>query len=470
MRRAARLGLRARLTLLLLAAFVSLGGLLAWHLLLDRDAKIEDAKGDLLASARLIASRQEILRERADAILNGLMLNPALDPGAPAPECIRQLADLQRREISYLQIGLATPAGDVVCSAIAPVVPVRLSDRPWFRQALTASDLVIGDVTISRVVNKPVVVFSKAKRRADGQVVGVYYLALGLDWVLKSVATAGLTKNMRVIVLDGNGVLIARHPDPESWTGTTSRSPLARRVLEDGGEGTLEEANRSGEVRLVAHVPLLTTASGARYQLLLSIPKQEVESATGRVALVALGGLLAVLALTAAAVHFGLDRWVLRPLTALARTVGRIQAGEADARSGQSNGGDEIGLLAQALDESAAAIQDREHRLAYANRALRVLSAGNRTLLHGHGESELLEQMCRAIIEAGGFRVAWVGYLQGDRRVELMAASGSEPGLLAGLEPTWDPSRADSGPVGRSIHSDAAVVWNETQSLVDDVV
>ena len=54
MRRVSRLGLRARLTLLLLVAFVSLGSLFAWHLLHDRDAKIEDAKGDLLASARLL--------------------------------------------------------------------------------------------------------------------------------------------------------------------------------------------------------------------------------------------------------------------------------------------------------------------------------------------------------------------------------------------------------------------------------
>ena len=252
---------------------------------------------------------------------------------------------------------------------------------------------------------------------------------------------------MHVTVVDGQGVIAARFPDGEGRLGTTAQSPVARRVLAVAGEGTLEDSNRVGELRLVAHVPLLTTASGSKYRLLLSIPRQAVEATAERNALVALCGLLAVLGLTAAAVHIGLDRWVLKPLTTLARTSGRIQAGEARCAQRPGARWRRDQRAGAGLDDSAEAIQDREHRLAYANRALRVLSAGNRTLLHGHGEQDLLEQMCRAIVEAGGFRVAWVGYAQGERRVQLMASSAAEPGLLIGLRPTWDLSKMVSGPV-----------------------
>jgi two-component system sensor histidine kinase/response regulator len=468
MRRAARVGLRARLILLLVAAFASLGGLLVWHLLQDRSAQIDDAKSELLANARLIAARQDVLLERGDALLNGLMLNEALAPGLSTTECSRELVALQRREPAYLQIGLATPAGDVVCTAVVASAPVNLADRAWFQQTLKASDVVVGDVIISRIVNKPVATLSKAKRSAEGQVLGIYYLALSLDWIAQAVAKSTLQEGMRVVVLDGKGIITARYPDPEGWSGTASRITNARRGLAPEGEGTLEEPNRLGQVRLVAHVPLLTSVSGSRYQLLLSIPKQAVEATAERNALVALAGLLTVLGLTAAAVLIGLDRWVLKPLTTLAQAAGRIQAGETEARSGLAHGGDEIGALARALDDSAAAIQDREHRLAYANRALRVLSAGNRTLLHGHGEQDMLEQMCRAIVEAGGFRVAWVGYAQGERRVQLMASSASEPGLLIGLRPTWDLSKTASGPVGQALRQDHAVVWNDAEDDGDD--
>ena len=58
--------------------------------------------------------------------------------------------------------------------------------------------------------------------------------------------------------------------------------------------------------------------------------------------------------------------------------IARAVASRLRARSGLPHGGDEIGTLAQTLDESSAAIDDRESRLDFANRALRVLSAGNR--------------------------------------------------------------------------------------------
>jgi hypothetical protein len=121
----------------------------------------------------------------------------------------------------------------------------------------------------------------------------------------------------------------------------------------------------------------------------------------------------------------------------------RLRAGEREARSGLPHGPDEVGRLAAALDQSAAAIADRETRLDYANRALRVLSAGNRTLLDWHDEASLLDQMCRAIVEAGGFRLAWIGYAEAEGRIRLMASSGTQAGLLDGLQVSWD--HADEG-------------------------
>jgi hypothetical protein len=124
----------------------------------------------------------------------------------------------------------------------------------------------------------------------------------------------------------------------------------------------------------------------------------------------------------------------------------RLRAGEREARSGLPHGPDEVGGLAAALDQSAAAIADRETRLDYANRALRVLSAGNRTLLGWHDEASLLDQMCRAIVEAGGFRLAWIGYAEAEGRP--MASCSTEAGLLDGLQVDLGPRRRGPWPGG----------------------
>jgi GAF domain len=52
-----------------------------------------------------------------------------------------------------------------------------------------------------------------------------------------------------------------------------------------------------------------------------------------------------------------------------------------------------------------------EARLAQLRRQYRVLSASNRTLIHAVSEHELLTDICRALVDIGGYRFAWVGYM-----------------------------------------------------------
>jgi len=51
-----------------------------------------------------------------------------------------------------------------------------------------------------------------------------------------------------------------------------------------------------------------------------------------------------------------------------------------------------------------------EVRLVQLQRQFRMLSACNRTLIHSGSESELLTDLCRALVDIGGYRLAWVGY------------------------------------------------------------
>ena len=73
------------------------------------------------------------------------------------------------------------------------------------------------------------------------------------------------------------------------------------------------------------------------------------------------------------------------------------------------------------------------------NRALRTLSAGNRTLLRASDEQELLHDMCQVIVEKGGYRLACVGYAEHDEQksVRWMACVGTDTEYLETLHATW---------------------------------
>ena len=471
-RRARRtaLGLRARLVALLLMAFCVLGALLAWHLVVDRHDRVRASEANLLAQAHLIGAREDMIVERADAILNSMMANPALDPGASVPACSAQLAQMLAREPDYDQFGVASPAGDLLCAGFMSGRPVNFADRAWFQHALGAQGIGVGDVVVSRSRGRPTITLSKARRDAAGRVLAIYYGGLNLDWLGRTIATAERLPGQTITVIDGSGVIVARFPDTEHWSGTPVGARSIAQQLNGQSSGTFEAVNRAGERRLIAHVPLLRTGTEARYQLAVGIPMDEVEAPARREAVAAISILVVVLAATGAALLLGFERWFLQPVLRLATVARRLRAGDLTTRSGLPHGHDELGHLAQALDESSAELKEREARLAYANRALRVLSAGNRTLLQGHDEQGLLDQMCQAIIEAGSFRIAWVGYAQHDCQVRLMAMCGQEPGLLDDLEVTWDESENGRGPVGRAIREEELQVWTQADSRPDDAV
>jgi diguanylate cyclase (GGDEF)-like protein len=96
----------------------------------------------------------------------------------------------------------------------------------------------------------------------------------------------------------------------------------------------------------------------------------------------------------------------------------------------------------------------------HAERALRTLSAGNRTLLRASDEEALLQQMCAVIVEQGGYPAAWVGYAQHDeaKHVRVMAAAGIDRAILDAMDFTWAESGIGLGPTGTTIRTGTAAI------------
>ncbi len=101
-----------------------------------------------------------------------------------------------------------------------------------------------------------------------------------------------------------------------------------------------------------------------------------------------------------------------------------------------------------------------EQELARASRALRTLSAGNRTLLRASDEQELLHNMCRVIVETGGYRCASVAYAEHDEKksVRWMAAVGTETEFLESLHYSWADTELGANATGSAIRSGKPVV------------
>jgi len=113
----------------------------------------------------------------------------------------------------------------------------------------------------------------------------------------------------------------------------------------------------------------------------------------------------------------------------------------------------------------------RVSELEHVSRALRTLSAGNRTMLRASEEQELLDSMCVAIVESGAYAMAVVWYRVDDaqRTLDPRAACGYPQGVagLRALHASWGDGERGRGAAARAIRSGALTLVRDMRGHPD---
>ncbi|PKO55526.1 MAG: phospholipase, partial [Betaproteobacteria bacterium HGW-Betaproteobacteria-21] len=149
------------------------------------------------------------------------------------------------------------------------------------------------------------------------------------------------------------------------------------------------------------------------------------------------------------------------PLGSGTEAMGALIVGDADPSAFNALDLDLLGDAARSLAygiESLRSAQRHaraEDELRRVDRARRTLSAVNRTLVRAANEEALLVDICRILVEEGGYRYAWVGYALHDEAmgVQIMAHVGVEKAHLDGLQITWNDTERGRGATGIAIRT-----------------
>jgi PAS domain S-box-containing protein len=88
-------------------------------------------------------------------------------------------------------------------------------------------------------------------------------------------------------------------------------------------------------------------------------------------------------------------------------------------------------------------------------RLLEMLNGAHALLARAQEEKNLLQAVCRLLVDQGGYHMAWAGWAETGRarRVRPVAQAGFEPEFLSTLHVSWDPADPAGGPAGASIRS-----------------
>jgi putative nucleotidyltransferase with HDIG domain len=111
-----------------------------------------------------------------------------------------------------------------------------------------------------------------------------------------------------------------------------------------------------------------------------------------------------------------------------------------------------------------------ERQVYRVNRALRVLSECNQIQMRATNEQELLQDICRLIIESGGYRFCWIGAAEQteERLIKPLAYFGEENGYLDQINISWDNQKANGqGPSSLALLNQQPVTVQDIRKQSD---
>jgi len=349
--------LRVRLMLLVLIIILPMLGLIAYH---DYEHRNETRLSVLNESQRHARNASlvysQIITEARLTLYHLSLMPPFQQQDQEA--CSQITARFLKQNKSLTGLVAHKSNGDVFASAPAISKPINNADRPWFQRLVQSRDFVIGEYAIGRITGKPTVVFGYPVLDPAGKLVTVLAAGLDIERLQETLMNIELPDGSTLTVIDNDGTIIFRFPDPEKLIGRDMpEKPIVKAILTQK-EGVQEGTGLDGVHRLYGYT---TIGSGVEaIHISVSTPEQvayaEIRQETFRS--VALTGLVGVLALLIAWFFGGV--LIVSPVKRLLNFTKRVAEGDLTVRTGQSNVSGEFGLLAFTFDEMAESLQRHE--------------------------------------------------------------------------------------------------------------
>ena len=111
--------------------------------------------------------------------------------------------------------------------------------------------------------------------------------------------------------------------------------------------------------------------------------------------------------------------------------------------------------LQMALNGQMTDLKRQKQELRRSYRALKLLNESSLALTRASSESELIENTCQDIVATGGYRLAWLGFTEGNNesRFRPVCQAGFENGALDAMRLAWNDSEMARSPVGKALQT-----------------
>lgn len=342
---ASQSSLSIRLFVLVLVAVLPLTAVLFYNLYSIRLAKEREVHAEAFRIGQLAALEMQRLLGGLENTLIGIAAAPVIQSIDPVA-CNTYMARAGARLPEFSGIAVLDTSGVIRCWQEEKGIGVSLADRPYVQESL-AGKFSVGQYTVGRVSRQKVLPVSVPIIDDAGKINGVVAGSLDLDWLQRKVRDRTFPAGGNLTIADRNGVILARHPDPERFVGTTIPQQFQHLVRSER-PGTLELTSQDGTRRVLAYFPPSDNQPGLYISAGISTATEYAAITRAMYYSAAAAIAAAVLALALASITGRFS--IRRPVSHLLRTVEAWRGQDETARTGMSAANGEFGQLGAAID------------------------------------------------------------------------------------------------------------------------
>jgi signal transduction histidine kinase len=288
---------RARLLAIVAVAVLPLIALTALDIVQELRETEHRVAEERVQLARALGFAVEAFIDGHLSTMKALALHPAVAAGRPSAELDTLLRRVAAANPQWAGIGIVGADGRPYAGSLGPS-GVSIGDRPYFREALTTGNAVVGDAVIGRLSGKVTVVLAVPFISTRGQI-DVITVPLPTDRFRAGLlAKLGRTSG-RALVIDREGHAVIGADGEGETRLVREQGPEVEAVL--GGATGWDIVARSNSAVLVAYAPVAEYGFGA----MIAEPTKTA-FASARVEALQRGGVLAAIVLVIGALAWAL--------------------------------------------------------------------------------------------------------------------------------------------------------------------
>lgn len=265
--------LKKSLLIIIIHSLLPILALLFYINLGKREILIEQTKKDFLTYTKLTAID---LKEKINNVKEILTTLDGLKVFTKGNQeyCTKATQSLKGLYPTLSVIGAVDINGKVFCLSDPINLKVNIADRLYFTETKITMAFSSGEFLIGKINNTPGISFGYPLLDSKGKFRGVAFSGFTLEYLNSIVSNYNLPSGYNITLIDKNGVILARFPNPDDLPGKNdSGDPAIKIISADTNEGSfILKDNPSGHEKIYAYTRIDSTLSVGAIYLYLDAP------------------------------------------------------------------------------------------------------------------------------------------------------------------------------------------------------